>query len=381
MGTLLPPLQLADIACNQRGYLAPAQYTVLNEAARSRLGLGASILVGAIFIVGPLALAVVSLSQGRNDSVAMAAGMVTASVIGAGVLLRFARMEVRGGSLRREIGPQARVVRVAARAVWRNGWLFGRYVLEVVDASGAIASAHAPLTPGPYWCYVLPNSRILVGAESTVVPQGAWSVSQLPAGGRAVVAASQPHWPGAFRESPHIGDWAELLRALGAALHFNGEDLMRNRSGRMSARQIHRLVFGPAILALLAVGIAAFIAVLLLDSRDQFEATSWFFEALPAVLLCAYLWLIRAAFGGEVIAREGILERRIETIADDSHGLRSDTQRNYLVLGFEKFPVSDTPMNALVTPLRYRIYLAAKTRQLLSVDPLPPPDSNVHRQA
>src|SRR3569832_1566535 len=114
MRDVSPTLSLADIEYNRRGLLAPEQYRVL-------------------------------------------VGNAT-------------------GALRAELAPSAPIVRIPAQVVWKSQYPCDRYRVEPRDGSGAIEDSHAPLSPGPYWCYVMPRSRFLVAAESPLVPEGAWSV-------------------------------------------------------------------------------------------------------------------------------------------------------------------------------------------------------------
>lgn len=371
-----------DLTRNRAGHLSSAQRGVLEKAAPVRFKTGA-VWLGLLVTLTTLIVATMAMaSEWRYEASGMKAALFGGMLVLAcniGFVWMLVRGAQRRAALRTDIA-EGNVVAFLGRVVWTTRFSYNNYVLEPVDGSPAVHARSAPLPPGPYRAYVLPRSRVVVAAESTVVPGGVWSISLTNPKEVGLHLDSRPGLGSAlaqpFPTAPHIGECAELLRALADALAFDAEDLEHNRRGTMSPRQVRRRLTS-AVVPFMFISWLGFIPAvpLILGSRSS----PLFFAAptLPAALIC--LWLRRDVFTRHVEAVEGVVERYIpanvmETMAiSDSN----DYYRSLLIRG-HKIPVRESPFRAVVPKLRYRLYLAKSTGRVLSAEPLDTSSAQPH---
>ncbi|CAN98203.1 MULTISPECIES: hypothetical protein [Sorangium] len=366
MNAAAPSSHLDDIAWNRAGRLSAAQRATLQEI----LSIHPNEMMAWLFsttLVGVAALIVVQKdgSQSRFHW-GMCALMAAGGLAAAWMPLRRIWLRAR---LRADIAA-GDVAMFPGRVVWRVRRLYGDYVMEPADGSAPVRAAAAPLPPGPYRGYLLPRSRLLIAAESTVVPGGAWSISLgVPdveggvfAGRPGRTALAQP-----FSMAPHVGDRIELFRALASALRFNAEDLGHNRRGRISLRQVgHRLTSSAGFLAMtLCVSASGALFAFFAGFNDS----STFISPIVVVAALHYLWSIRDVFTRRVVTVDGIVKRHL-WVTPGSNVSDQSTTTYYFVVQHQKFVVKKRAYRALVPELPYRLYFTKHTRALLSVDPL-----------
>ncbi|WP_437926487.1 hypothetical protein WMF37_47025 [Sorangium sp. So ce291] len=366
----MPSWLVDDIARNRAGRLSAAQRALLERLVSVRRLLEAA-LTAMVFAAVLLPL---SQSDLRGS---LAIQLICAFLAAGGLAVMWT--QVRVGRLRdllRADIAAGDVVVLPGRVVWRARRFGSDYVMEPVDGSAPVHASAAPLPPGPYRGYLLPRSRLLIAAESTVVPGGAWSISLgIPDGrlelfhGRAgTTALAQP-----FPLAPHIGDRAELLRALAGALRFNAKDLEHNRRGVMSPRQVRRRLLSPfGILAAAAFAVAV-PALFEYASKRRVPLEFIGLAAVGAVLY--YLWAIRDLFTRRVATVDGVVRRHLE-IRPSSYESRQWEHVHYLAVEQRLFKVKEQAYRALVPDLPYRIYVTERTGTLLSVDPLAAPSTH-----
>ncbi|WP_437295851.1 hypothetical protein [Sorangium sp. So ce426] len=362
----MPPWLADDIARNRAGRLSAAQRALLERlVAVRRLETGGAVIAAVVFAAVLLALAQRDL---RHD---LAVQLICAFMAAGGLATMWT--PVRLGRLRALLRADIAagdVVVLPGRVVWRARRFGSDYVMEAADGSAPVHAGSAPLPPGPYRGYLLPRSRLLIAAESTVVPGGAWSISLgvpdehlgLFHRRAGTIALAQP-----FPLAPHIGDRAELLRALAGALGFDAEDLDHNRRGMMSPRQVRRRLMSPfGILAVVAFA-TAISAVIehVMERRVPFTIIGP--AAVGAVLY--YLWAIRDLFTRRVATVDGLVRRHVQVRASPYES-RQWEHFHYFVVEQGRFRVKEQAYRALVPDLPYRLYMARQTGTLLSVDPL-----------
>ncbi|WP_437305629.1 hypothetical protein [Sorangium sp. So ce388] len=371
-----------DLTRNRAGHLSSAQRGVLEKAAPVRFTTGA-VWLGLLVTLTTLIMATMAMvSEWRHEASDMKAALIGGVLILAcnlGLVWMLVRGAQRRAALRTDIA-DGNVVAFLGRVVWTTRFFNNNYVLEPVDGSLAVHARSAPLPPGPYRAYVLPRSRVVVAAESTAFPGGVWSISlanpkevglYLDSGPGLGSALAQP-----FPVAPHIGDRAEVLRALAHALDFNAEDLGHNRRGTMSPRQVRRRLASAVVPFMFIIWIGL-LSVLSTGLIDRYSTLLFAAPVLLATLIC--LWLRRDIFTRHVQFVEGVVERYvpanvIETMAiSDSN----DYYRSLLVRGY-KIPVRESPFRAVVPTLRYRLYLAKSTGRVLSAEPLDTSSAQPH---
>lgn len=368
-----------DIRLNRAGQLTAPQGFVLGSAVLhggkiAALGALAVFCLATTTAIAYLASRAVIL---RSDSIAFTVPKVlpclALTVLAVRLFLRRVRLR---NSVRADLKRQ-QVTSVAGRILWRQGWFDGDYVAEATDGSGPVRAEVAPLAPGPYRFYLLPESRVAVAAESTAVPGGLWTVALHSA---PDVAASLF---GAFENSaaahpigspPTVGDPAELLRALAAALHFNAEDLAHNRRGTLSAKQQWRILrntCAPLFLALPLLAVPAFFMVQAWHAGgDSSMRIVWL--VIPALLAFVAIALyIRHVVARKVDTIDGTFQRRVEIsqYTDDNNNTRTRLI-HYISIQGRQFRVSHVAWRAALPSLRYRVYFSRSTGRLLSLDPL-----------
>ncbi|WP_437778606.1 hypothetical protein [Sorangium sp. So ce1097] len=287
----------------------------------------------------------------------------------ASVLLRAAW---RRAALRSDIATGL-LVTLAGRVVWRAGMSRDDYALEPTDGTPPVLAGWAPLPPGPYWAYCLPRSRVVIAAESTVVPGGVWSISLADAGqlglsfhftqsaGRVL---AEP-----FSAAPHIGDRAELLRAAAAALGFDAEDLEHNRRGTVSPRQVRRRLASAALPFVLITSIGLFPATYATSVLRLHPSVL----ALPfalAALIC--LWRDRDVFMTRVRCVEGVVERHMIKVV--TAGDMEDPYR--LLIQHHSLSVPKAVFRAIVPNLQYRLHVVERTGRVLSAELVDAPSTH-----
>ncbi|KYF62087.1 hypothetical protein [Sorangium cellulosum] len=360
-----------DLAWNRAGRLSTAQRAALQQV----LSVHPSEKLASLFSATLLGFAVLIVVQkggsqglfGWGMCALIAAGGLTAAWMPA----RRIRLRAR---LRADIAT-GDVAVVLGRVAWRAHRFHGDYVMEPADGSGPVRAAAAPLPPGPYRGHVLPRSRLLIAAESTVVPGGAWSISLGVPDVEGGVFAGRPGrtaLANPFPMAPHVGDRIELFRALASALRFNPEDLADNRRGRMSVRQSwHRLtssfVFFAPFVFIGMINVALFLAGHEVDLSISGQVF------LGAAVY--YLWRVRDVFTRRVLTMDGVVARHVRATSGSDRSAQL-TYTYYLVVEQQRFVVNKQAYHALVPNLPYRLYFTKQTRTALSVDPLNTPSTH-----
>ncbi|WP_437287020.1 hypothetical protein [Sorangium sp. So ce406] len=376
------PSLAEDLTRNRTGHLSSAQRAVLANAAPVRFNTGA-VWLGLLLTLTTLVVAIMAMASESGHG----APDMKAALIGGGFLLAcslglvwiLVRGAQRCAALRSDI-TDANVVAYAGRVVWSTRFFVDNYVLEPMDGSSAVHARWAPLPPGPYRIYVLPRSRVVVAAESTVVPGGVWSVSLAnpkevglynDSGPGLGAALAQP-----FPAAPHIGDRAELFRALAQALAFKAEDLGYNRRGIMSPRQVRRRLASAVVpfMFISSLGLGVTAPIVLSDGSSRLLLGA---PMLLAALIC--LRLRRDVFTRRVEAVEGVVERYVPANVMERMAI-SDSDKYYrsLLVGGYKIPVLESPFRAVVPKLLYRLYLAKSTGRVLSAEPLDTSSAHPH---
>ncbi|WP_437991171.1 hypothetical protein [Sorangium sp. So ce145] len=362
-----------DLAWNQRGCISPAQRAALVQAASVQITSGpvrqaiVGCLVGVVITAEAMLWDFGSGEMFTEERLLGMAILLTCALAWALVLLRAV---ARRAALRSDIVAD-QVVPFAGRVVWRPGISRNDYALEPTDGASPVLAGWAPLPPGPYRAYCLPRSRVVTAAESTVVPGGVWSISLADANqtglsfhftrdaGRVL---AEP-----FPAAPHIGDPAELLRAMAAGLDFDAEDLGHNRRGTVSPRQVRRRLASAAIPFVLITScgmLPAMYATLALRLYPSILAIPF----LLAALIC--LRLRRDVFTRRVRCVEGIVERDVLSNRLNWTVTRNLDDPYHLLVQGRRIPVGKPIFRGIVPKLRYRLYLAESTGRVLSAEPL-----------
>ncbi|WP_437876010.1 hypothetical protein [Sorangium sp. So ce513] len=370
---------LDDLAWNRAGRLSAAQRAALQQVLSFHPSeMHASLVSATLLSVAVLIVVQKGGSQGLFHG-GMCALIAAGGLAAAWMPARRIRLRAR---LRTDIAA-GDVGVVLGRVAWRARRFRGDYVMEPADGSAPVRAAAAPLPPGPYRGHILPRSRLLISAESTVVPGGAWSISLGVPNDEGGVFAGRPGRTALahpFPAAPHVGDPIELFRALASALRFNAEDLADNRRGRMSLRQIwHRLTssfvfFAPFVLFRM-IDLALFLAGhdvhLSIPGEGFLSISGQVF--LGATLF--YLWRIRDVFTRRALAVDGVVVRHVHATRGPDISDQF-TYTYYFVVDQQRFVVSKKAYHALVPNLPYRLYFTRHTRTVLSVDPLNTPSTH-----
>ncbi|MGK3999126.1 hypothetical protein [Sorangium sp. So ce1024] len=330
-----------------------------------------SVALGLVAMVTTAMIVLQSLGPGGASSTVglLSTALFVACALGwASVLLRAAR---RRAALRSDIATGL-LVTLAGRVVWRAGMSRDDYALEPTDGTPPVLAGWAPLPPGPYRAYCLPRSRVVIAAESTVVPGGVWSISLADAtqlglsfhftqsAGRVL---AEP-----FSAAPRIGDRVELLRAAAAALDFNAEDLEHNRRGTVSPRQVRRRLASAALPFVLITGIGLFPATYATSVLRLHPSVLALPFALAAVIC---LWRDRDVFMTRVRCVEGAVERRVVKAA-----AAGDTTTYSLLIQQHWLSVPKAVFRAIVPNLPYRLHVAESTGRVLSAELVDSPSTH-----
>ncbi len=197
---------------------------------------------------------------------------------------------------------------------------------------GALSSldgaAAVDLAPGAYHFFYLPLSRRLLSAERQEIfePDG-----------------------------PQAG----LLAALAEANGFSLDELEMNRQGRLSGRQRLKKVRGLFfILVLLA-------AIVIGGVVSALHTNLLVIIVFALVALFIVFLLVRSSLDvleGRVVSTDGLVHR----IKDTTDGVDY-----YYTVEKLKFRVGERAFAALVTGERYRVYYLPRSKQFVSIEPLP----------
>lgn len=179
---------------------------------------------------------------------------------------------------------------------------------------------------------------------------------------------------------------AELHRALQDEFNFVEDDLIENRAGRLSPRQRLALLFLQLRNALLwapflLMGLAFaslfpfFLIVQPLLQGERVEVGAWVGGALglglgsvlALIIVVSGLTALRDLLGGAVQSVEGQVDKQIIT----SGSGRNRSTRYYYTLDGQQFRVNRTAYNALVEGRPYRLHYLPRSKQVVSVEPLP----------
>jgi hypothetical protein len=201
-----------------------------------------------------------------------------------------------------------------------------------------------------------------------VAQRSAPGVAELLFGAFDSSAAAHP-----IGSPPTVGDPAELLRALSAALHFNPEDLEHNRRGTLSAKQLWRTFRTAGVPLLLVLPFVALPASLMLrgERTGGDGALRLLWAGIPVLLVFGVLAVyIRYVLDRKVDAIDGTLERKVELSEQESDDDHHSTLLHYLGVQGRQFRVSHAAWRAALPSLRYRVYCSRSTGRLLSLDPL-----------
>lgn len=246
----------------------------------------------------------------------------------------------------------SRVEQADGRLIWRGrdyrGAVEGRSDLHLLPGDER--------QPGAYRFYFLPRSGYIINAE------------RLFLGGA---------------ESDAL---VELRRALEDEFNFTEDDLAENRSGRLSPRQRTALLFlqlrnallwAPFLLLGLAFAVLFpfFFILQPLWQGEHVEVGAWvggligliFGSVFALVIGLSGINVVRDLLGGAVQSIEGHVDKQIIT----GGGRRNRSTRYYYMLNGRRFLVNRTAYNALVEGRPYRLYFLPRSRQLVSVEPLP----------
>jgi len=322
-----------DLRLNRNGSLSVEQAKTLLGAEQSSKGsmvmmIGAAVLVSAVSIVAFVArdtkLSTIHVPIALLIVLPAVFALLAGSSPRFGVTAFVGRLLPSNASspLAQEIR-EGRVASMEVRVTWKQDW--GYYVLQPVNGSeppASIVGLHLP--PGTYRVYCLPRSRTLVAAESTVIAGGLWSIGW--PGQTPVNHETTTNWanePLPLAQPPHVGDPAELLRALMAALECDAAALERYRRSRLVPE---------------------------LPSRGVLQTLG-----------------IAGDGGSEVVAIEGRVSRKREQWTDSDDEQR---WRHILVIGSHELEVSARVLHAVVPDLQYRGYVAARSHRLLALEPL-----------
>lgn len=309
----------ADLTINRGGQLTAAQGGVL-VLVRPAMGVVLTYGLQGLLLVA-LGVGGIVLAARTSDGIAtLVISILPVVLLCLGVVIswRLVRFLRHRGMLLEDL-QRGVVHRAFGRVVWGH---FRRensvrksagYVAEISEGSSPSQSTRlhaeaAPLPPGPYWFYFLPGSRILIAAESTVVPGGAWSISSAD---RALIRERLIGWqdpapPEPLPAPPHIGDPAELLRALMSAMGFGATALEQARSDLASRR---------------------------------------------------------------TAAIEGVVSRSMHTThSQDSDGRQVSSSHHFLVVQGKTFKISGATYRAVVPSLPYRVYFAPSSGRLLGLE-------------
>lgn len=358
------------VECNRRGQLSDDQRAVIRAAADA-IWVPFLAWISAVTLAGlPLLATAAAFLRDDGDDLSHF-GAAALSVLGCGVTAWVARAAL----VRRRLEADLRdpvLVRVAGEMVFHDGWRRG-LVLKSIDGWGLVRASFAPLGPGRHWCFVLPRSRLLVGAFAFGAPGQVWSIGELGTGDDAVgciLGLRRREAAGALRATPP-SELPAQISVFANALGFSGADLLENRRGRMSREQrLRRLL--PGATATVAAGVP----VLVLGIGGWLE--SWAMLALGAVLVVSVLvflaFTLDAVHGG-VSSLDGVVTPVTETeIVDYGDPDKQIVSRHYLRVDGWMVEVDARAIRALSSVCgagrRYRLYRAKWSGRLLSMEPL-----------
>jgi hypothetical protein len=217
-------------------------------------------------------------------------------------------------------------------------WTGRRYQLVAESRSVRTVRGNVSLPPpGQYRFYCLPNSGLVIQAEAV---------------GSASVSQSQDL----------------LLEALSRAHHFTLDDLGVNRQGSLSGGQSLRLI-GYAVVQgavfILSSGAGVWMYFNLpIDKEDQLWAIV--FGIFLVIFALGSVWNIIKTFldllTQSVAHEDGFVIRQ-------EHRTRNGRYYTYQIKKL-KFRVSRNAFHALVDGWEYRIHYSARSKRLLSIEPL-----------
>ncbi len=229
---------------------------------------------------------------------------------------------------------EGRIVQDDGYIVFRRG----RYIAKVAGRSlkATDGRKRLNLAPGAYRFFYLPRTGRILSAQP--------------------LQYDESYGASAFTQG--------LLDALAQTNHFDMDDLLANRQGRLSSKQAAR-VLRSAILWLVGGSIVAALIVVfgIIEERSLW---AWVGLALCVLVTGSFCYaLLRDLQGGRVLMVEGLVDRWV-SVHDKGSGYSY-----YYVLDGKRFGVSHDAYNALVVGIRYRLYYAPKSGILTSIEPVP----------
>lgn len=233
--------------------------------------------------------------------------------------------------------------------------VYGRAAYEPLSFDGKplrLPPGWSGLEPGVHYrFYYLPESTLVVSAEDIQKMSGIQAIR-------------------------------ELQQALAAANRFSVDDLPENRDGRMTSRQVKRVIPRLALGLALTLPVAFMLIYLLyhLITWSEADATNLCLGVLMFGLfggvfgVIGLLMIVRAV--REILAREvAVAEGTGQRLRAVSRSARNQgsTISYYYQVGEQKVRVPERAYRALINGLRYRMFYSPRTGTLMSIEPLDSP--------
>ena len=324
-----------NLESNQRGRLTVEQQSALKQGVRQqwwRIVLWAFVLVVLCAVFGIFIWVLVSEDLGPSllGPVLTTAGVFAIGLIVLAVFLFpdlslvFASGDIESGQ----------VEAVSGKVEWTGR----RY--QVVSESRSLRTVRGNISlppPGQYRFYCLPNSGLVIQAETL---------------GNVSAQQSQDL----------------LLEALSKTHRFTSDDIAVNRKGSLSGSQALRLIgyaIGQGVVLLLSSGAGVWLYFNLPTGKED-QLWIGVFGIFMAILALGAVWNIFKTLldllTQSVAHEEGFVARY-------EHRTRNGRYYTYQIKKL-KFRVSRSSFHALVDGWEYRVYYSSRSKRLLAIEPL-----------